>query len=245
MTLIRRASTSVLLSLSLILLSNIAPADDPSAHKLEGFTRTKQLTNYCGPACMSSIFKHFGKQISQEAIGREVYDRSSNATNGADMLFYARQVGYSSYTWNSSLQDVKRKIAAGIPVIVLQQNTLTDTSGHYRVLTGYDDATGKFSVMDPYYDHITEMTYGYCERLWRPMGYWAMAFMPVDRDIYKVELGEKNPVLHMDLSFAYLKRKQYDEALKQAKMALELEPNNRFALSLMGKIQAAGKSGKK
>ena len=189
--------------------------------------------------------RFYGKPITQEAIGRAIYDALSGATNGADMLYYARQVGFDAYTWNSSLADVKAKISAGIPVIVLQQNSATDVSGHYRVLTGFDDSLGQFSVMDPYYDSIKALSYDQCEKLWKTMGHWALAVMPADKDKFAAELDAKNPVVHMDLSQTLFKHRDYDKAYKEAQRALELEPGNQFALSMLGKIKGAAGQVKK
>ena len=130
-------------------------------------------------------------------------------------------------------------------MIVLQQNSLADVSGHYRVLTGFDDAIGQFTVMDPYYDSIKSLTYEQCERLWRTMGYWSLAVMPVDKDKFTAELDEKNPVVHMDLSQTLFKHRDYENATKEAKRALDLEPGNQFALSMPGKIKGASGNVKK
>ena len=75
--------------LGLLLLATIATADDPVSCQLGGVERIKQITNYCGPACLASVMRFYGKSITQETIGREVYDAASGATNGADMLYYA------------------------------------------------------------------------------------------------------------------------------------------------------------
>ncbi len=238
-------TTSIALALSLLMLATIAPAGvSQKSSKIEGVIRTKQITNYCGPACLTSVLRHYGKSVTQEMIGASVFDSVSRATNGADMLQYARNLGFSAYSWNSSIEDVKLKIAAGIPVIALQQNSSYDTSGHYRVLTGFNDATQQFSVMDPYYDEITQLSYSRCDQLWKTMGYWALAIMPADKDTFKTELNDNNPVVHMDLSQVLFKHKDYENAMKEAKIALALEPSNPFTNSLIGKIKGAMGAGK-
>ncbi|MHB9038118.1 MAG: C39 family peptidase [Armatimonadota bacterium] len=238
-------STSFFLALSLFVFSTLACAELPSGHSLDGLVRMKQLTNYCGPACLASVLKYYGNDATQAAIGKETYDPVTGATNGADMLLYARAKGFSAYSWNTSIADVKRKIALGVPVIALQQNSRIDTSGHYRVLTGYDDETSKFKVIDPYYDNITELSYAECERLWKSKGYWALLIVPVDKDKFARELNDQNPVVHMDLAYAKYKRKSYDEALLEAKTALKLQPQNSFALSMLDKIEHAMGAGAK
>ena len=244
----RRLSTSVLLVFSLLVIGSTARTDRaaaPSEFKCQNVQRIKQMENYCGPACLTAVLQYLGQKITQEDVGKAVYDAKSGATNGADMLLFAIDKGFCAYSWNSSVSDVKAKLADGLPVIVLQQNSLVDTSGHYRVLTGYNDAASKFYVMDPYYDNVTEMTYSQCRRLWDKMGDWALLVVPTDKDTFKDELDLKNPVVHMDLSYAEFKRKSYTDALKEANVALTLEPSNDFAKSMVTRIQRAMGAGAK
>ena len=245
MRLKKTLSTSAFLLLTIAITGRLILAQDSNAYKIEGVPRIKQITNYCGPAALASVLRHCGENIAQQDVGKAVYDHVGNATNGADMLLYARNKGYAAYSWNSSIADAKLKIAAGAPVLVLQQNSASDTSGHYRVLTGYDDAQRKFYVVDPYYDDITELSYTQCEKLWKPMGCWALLIVPKSKDCFAAELNDKNPVVHMDLSFALYKQKDYANALKEAKTALALEPGNSYTLSMMQKISQAMGAGKK
>jgi predicted double-glycine peptidase len=233
------ASTSILIAFSLFAFTSFVSAQLPAANQLDGLKRIKQITNYCGPATLTSVLNFYGCNRSQEEVGKGTYDPASGATNGADMLLYARSKGFAAYSWNTNIQDVKSKIAAGVPVIALQQNSRIDTSGHYRVLTGYDDSKSKFTVIDPYYDDITELSYYECDRLWRSKGYWALLVVPVEKDRFAEELDTRNPVVHMDLAFAKYKQKDYDDALQEAKLALQLQPHNSFALSIRNKIERA------
>ena len=241
----RPLATLLLLALSLLAASSATNARVPAAYKITGVPRIKQMTNYCGPAALTSVLQFHGKGITQEVVGRAVYDPIGSSTNGADMLFFSREQGFAAYSWNSSISDAKLKIADGLPVVVLQQNSKTDTSGHYRVLTGYDDAAEKFYVVDPYYDAITELSYSDCERLWKRMGHWALLVAPTAKDTFQTELGERNAVVHLDLSYANFKRKDYAVALKEAQLALAVEPGNTYAVSMLNKARAAAGAGAK
>lgn len=235
----KRSSTSLIVFTSLLLIGSLAQAQvAPKSYQIQGVNRIKQMTNYCGPASLTMVLRYWGQDIDQQTVGKYVFDKSCNATDGADMLLFAREEGYSAYSWNSGINDVKQVLSAGVPVIVLQQNSIYDTSGHYRVLTGYDDKTSEFSVADPYYGNITHLSYSRCQRLWKSMGYWALLVVPRSKDIFKTRMDE-TPVVHMDLSYAEYKRKEYDQALKQAKLALHLEPGNSYAESMLTRIQAA------
>ena len=239
----RPLGTLFLLGLSLLAASSATNARVPAAYKITGVPRVKQLTNYCGPAALTAVLRFLGKDITQETVGKAVYDPVGGATNGADMLLFSREQGFAAYSWNSSISDVKSKMAAGLPVVVLQQNSMTDTSGHYRVFTGYDDAAEKFYVVDPYYDAITELSYSQCEKLWKRMGYWALLVAPTAKDTFQTELGERNCVVHLDLSYANFKRKDYAVALKEAQLALAVEPGNTYAESMLKKARAMAGAG--
>jgi hypothetical protein len=234
--------TTTLLMLSCVLAAPCI-AEIPSAYRIEGVPRIKQLTNYCGPACIASVMQFHGSKIGQEQIGKAIYSPADGATTGGDMLFYSRQAGYAAYTWNSSVEDVKKKIAAGFPVIVLEYNSASDTSGHYRVLVGYSDLSQRFFLVDPYYDK-TEMSYQETDRFWRPMGFWALIIAPTAKDQFRAEMETSNPVLHMDLSLAQLKRRDYDGAMREANAALSIQPHNPYALSLARQIRAAMGAGR-
>ncbi|NLN78669.1 MAG: hypothetical protein GX141_07105 [Armatimonadetes bacterium] len=245
MRLFRTLSTSTLIVLSLALVSPIISGQSLGKIQIEGIPRIKQLHNYCGPATMTSVMQYMGERITQQEIGKEIYDPVGGATHGAEMLLFARNKGYAAYSWNSNINDAKHKLAAGSPLLVLQQNSDKDNSGHFRVLTGYDDETSKFYVTDPYYDDITELSYSQCEKLWKPMGYWALIVVSAEKDTFSQELSDKNPVVHMDLSYALYKHGQYSEALKEIRTALSLEPSNSYARAMLNKINGAIGAGKK
>ena len=89
-------STSIFLALSLFVLSSFAGAELPNAHSVNGLVRLKQLTNFCGPACLTSVLRYYGVDTTQETVGKETYDPPTRGTNGADMLFYARSLGFAA-----------------------------------------------------------------------------------------------------------------------------------------------------
>ena len=237
-------STSAFVLISILTLTSLSYGESPASCRIDGVPLIKQQHNYCGPATLAALLQFNGEKTTQDDIGKCVYDPVGCATNGADMLLYARDKGYAAYSWNSSLADAKKKIAAGVPILVLQENSTRDPSGHFRILTGYDDSKGKFYIMDPYYQP-QEMSYQDCEKLWKPMGHWALMVVPKDKDTFSKELNDSNAVVHMDLSSAMLKQGHYSDALTEAKIALALEPSNTYVKQIMNKINKAMGAGKK
>ncbi len=199
----------------------------------------QQMRNYCGPASLTSVLRYWGQDIDQVAIGKAVYDKALQATNGADMILFARDKGFAAYSWNSTIDDLKIKLMAGIPVIVLQDSSLSDRSGHFRVATGYDDDKKIVYVNDPYEPETKSISYDDFTTMWRRWGNWALLVCTKDRDMYKAELDEKNPVVHIDLAYIYFQRHNLEAAERESMVALKLEPGNFCAKDLLAKSSRA------
>ena len=67
----------------MFLALSAANAELPGRFKIDGVVRVKQHANYCGPAAMESVFRVHGKKLTQDTIGREIYDSSGGATSAA------------------------------------------------------------------------------------------------------------------------------------------------------------------
>jgi len=127
-------------------------------------------------------------------------------------------------------------------VIVLQDSSATDTSGHYRVVTGYDDKSNVFFVNDPYEPENKSMPYSKFETLWDRHGNWSLLVCTKDRDAFKQELDEKNPVVHIDLAYIYYKHGELDAAERESRLALALEPANYSAKNLLAQATRGARS---
>jgi hypothetical protein len=225
---------------SLIGAGKAAPARSPAPASvaLKGVPYVAQLPNYCGPAALSGLFSFWGKSISQSAIGQEVYDRRLSATNGADLLLFAREEGFAAYSYLTSLQGLKSQLRAGFPVIVLQQMSAKDTRGHFRVVTGYNDLSRRFLVRDSNYEEVRSMPYDEFDLNWSPFGRWALIVCPKERERGLAAAIRENPVLHLDLGQAYLRRRNDQLARLHFQETLRLEPRNEEALDQLATMGA-------
>ncbi len=83
------------------------------------------------------------------------------------------------------LQLLKGLIAAGFPVIVekgFEGAGFEDWMGHYEVVSGYDDSTGKFTVQDSYIMADLPLDYEEMDRYWRHFNYTYLVIYPPDRE---------------------------------------------------------------
>lgn len=210
------------------------------------FPRVQQLPNYCGPASLSTVLRYWGKDDqNQEAIGKHVYDSKISATNGADLLVYARNIGFSAYSFNGTISNIKQLLWQGLPIIVLQNTSKSDSSGHFRVVIGYDEEADSMFIFDSYQPDQEKISCKEFASLWSARGNWGLLVIPTQKDTFAKQMNDRNPVVHLDLAQAYYRKALLDEADREIRTALKLEPGNPDAQELLNRIQnTRGATGK-
>jgi hypothetical protein len=159
-----------------------------------------------------------------------VFDKRQNATNGAELLLYAREEGFAAYTHLSSAGELKSQLRAGFPVLILQEMSLRDSRGHFRIVIGFNDREKRFFVRDTNYEEVRSIPYDEFDVTWKAFGRWSLLVLPKERDAALPQSVKNNTVLHLDLGQAYLRRRQNALARRHFVQTLRLEPRNREAL---------------
>ena len=137
---------------------------------LQGLAFDHQTYNNCGPSALSSVLGFYKAQVSQEAI------RRTTRKNGGYMQVSAiapelGKYGLNTLTiHNGRLDQVKRLLALGIPVIVLQWYDRPGHIDHFRVVRGYDDQAGLVWVSDSMIGPVAYLSYASFDALWNTQG---------------------------------------------------------------------------
>lgn len=135
----------------------------------------------CGPAALATVLVHFGVPATPERLVSQVYIPERKGSLQVEMLAAARRQGLVSYTLAPRLEDLLREIAAGNPVIVLQNLGLGPFERwHYAVAIGYDLAAGEL-VLRSGETRRQVLPFGVNEYVWKKSGYWAMVAVPPQR----------------------------------------------------------------
>ena len=94
----------------------------------------------CGPAALAMALSAAGVSVSPDALVDEVYIPARKGSLQVEMLASARRHGRLAYELAPELKDVFAEVAAGNPVIVLQNQGLWSfyPYWHYAVVIGYD-----------------------------------------------------------------------------------------------------------
>jgi tetratricopeptide (TPR) repeat protein len=133
----------------------------------------------CGPAALAMLLADSGVGVTPEQLVPEVYLPERKGSLQVEMLAAARRHGRVSYQLAPRMEDLMRELAAGNPVIVLQNLGLRE-NWHYAVAIGYDYDAGQLIMRSGEDERATLRLY-FHEFVWRRSGYWAMVVMPPER----------------------------------------------------------------
>jgi len=179
--------------------------DAPPSHDIDITHYYQETAWYCGEASLEMVFDYYGPRISQDDIGdvanedpsygtyasdlrraAHFSDRSTAIQNPALQGYTERPIGYGTHErWSSTswLDDLKEVIALDHPIIILGWYSAAHSSGHFRVVKGYDDNLGEIITHDPWYTAPFQgpnqhFSYAYFNDLWSYSNYWGMMTSP-------------------------------------------------------------------
>jgi len=160
-------------------LAESRPAGVPGARELTEVPFFAQNDYQCGPASLAMAMVAAGVKVTPDELVPEVYLPERKGSLQVEMLAAARRHGLVSYQLAPSYADVIREIAAGTPVIVLQNLGIKE-GWHYAVAIGYDWDNGMLQLRSGLNER-QELPFAMNEMVWRRSGYWAMVVVPPER----------------------------------------------------------------
>jgi tetratricopeptide (TPR) repeat protein len=152
-------------------LSN--PLSDPL--RLAGVPFVAQPDWQCGPAALAMAMAAAGREVPVEVLAASAFVPGLRGALQAEMLAATRRQGLLATELEPSLDALRAELAAGRPVVVLQNLGLAAfPRWHYAVLTGVDLARGEVVLHsgDVASDMMRLSTF---DRTWARGGRWAMA----------------------------------------------------------------------
>ena len=127
-----------------------------------------------GGTCFSSSFamvmRFWGKDVAVDDVLKVVGRPPFKGYEHPELNWWMKK-NYElqfKYLPNSSIEQVKRYLNEGYPVILHQMFSSDETTGHNRVVVGYSDKKGVFIVNDPSpLGKDYEIPYAEFSKLWR------------------------------------------------------------------------------
>jgi len=186
-----------------------------------------QTFNNCGPAALSMTLSYYGFNHSQFELGQDLRpyqnplgDNDDKSVTLDELAKKAAEYGLVPFHRpNGSIELVKQFIANDIPVVTRTLLTETEDIGHYRVIKGYNDATGEIVQDDSLQGHNLKYTYSEFTKLWQTFNYEYLVLVPRKKEfVARAILGEDTDVVT-----------SWKKAAANSRRELELNPDDMYA----------------
>ena len=154
-----------------------------------------QTFNNCGPAALSMALRFYGINVSQAELGNALRpyqvaggDNDDKSVTLEELAEKSKEYGFIPYHRPMGNPEiVKQFIANDMPVITRTLTKPNEDIGHYRVVKGYDEATGTFIQDDSLQNKNLEYSYEEFNEIWKKFNYEYLVLAPKE----KQEIAEK------------------------------------------------------
>lgn len=202
-------------------------------------TKDKQDWNNCGPATLALYLRYYGWQGDQYDIASIVKPtRDDRNVNVEELVYYVRNYSgwlKAEFRVGGNIEQIKDLLAAGFPVMI-EESFTTDRkywpeddlwSGHYLLITGYNDTTRTFTAQDSEIGPNQSINYDILSKRWQGFNrVYIVVYREEQEQILKAILGEDWDV-----------DKNRENALAIAQQETNDDPENAFAWFNLGTNQ--------
>jgi tetratricopeptide (TPR) repeat protein len=213
--------------------------------ELAGLRHRWQSWNNCGPTTLSMYLSYFGTLLEPEAISPLLRATADDPNvNPEEIAAFARGQGYEARVLiNGNRERLQLLLSNGLPVMV--ENWMDEGGnngmGHYRLITGYDDANRYWIAYDSYYYHNPRNPQGAYQGIHITYdefdGWWKV----FNRTYLLIYTAEQAPLVHQLLGEDLDPQRMWQRALAEARIAVDQQPNDAFAwFNLAADLVAVG-----
>lgn len=135
----------------------------------------------CGPAALATVLVAGGVEITPDALAPHIYIPERKGSLQSEIIAVTRRHGRLPYVLEPDLQALLAEVAAGTPVLVMQ-NLGVDflPQWHYAVVIGYDSGSDSLLLRSGT-DERLRMKRRRFEATWQRAQRWAMVAAPLDQ----------------------------------------------------------------
>lgn len=157
-----------------VVLGDLSASDIPPRMELSETPFFAQTAHQCGPAALATVLAASGQPVNPDLLARQVYLPQRRGSLQLEMLAATRRHGRLGVPIDPELPALLKTIAAGHPVLVLQNLSLAWLPRwHYAVVIGYDLDSGELILRSGGNPRLVVSLLAF-ERTWVRSGRWAM-----------------------------------------------------------------------
>ncbi len=209
------------------------PAPAAASVALTGVRHAWQTWNNCGPATLAMNLSYYGSPLDQAAVGAALrpFEDDKNVSP-EEMAAYARAQGYQAQLRvNGDAATLRALLRNGFPVLVETwlEPEPDDGMGHYRLLTGFDDAAQRWIAYDSY-DATTLISAdpALYQGIYLPYAQMDALWSVFNRAYILIYPPEQEPVVRDLLGDAFDEATMWQSALAQAQAEIAADAANPF-----------------
>ncbi len=159
-------------------LQALREAPLPARARVDGVPVIVQTRDHCGPASLAMVLAWAGFPADPRDLGPRVFTPGRKGTFSMDLAREARFRGLLAYRVRQDPADLLAEVAAGHPVLVLENRGLSWWPVyHYSVLVGYDRDLGE-AVLHAGAGHPEGIRLATLLRTWRRAGSFGLVVLP-------------------------------------------------------------------
>jgi hypothetical protein len=149
----------------------------PAMVKLDSVPFHPQTEFHCGPAALATVLEHSGLAVTPDQLAERVYTPGLRGSLQAEMTATGRAMGRIAYRLPGEPRAVLGEVAAGRPVLVLENLGLeSHPYWHYAVVIGYD-RNGNVMLLRSGKEREQRVPAGRWLRRWDRAGRWALLLL--------------------------------------------------------------------
>ncbi|MDJ0699157.1 MAG: PA2778 family cysteine peptidase [Woeseiaceae bacterium] len=188
----------------------------------------------CGPAALATVLSSSGVPVEPDDLVDRVYLPGRQGSLQVEMLAATRMSGRIPYRVDGRLQAVSNELAAGRPVVILQNLGIAALpKWHFAVIVGIDIARDEIALRSGV-DKRRVTSIPTFLRTWRRSDYWG--FVALRPDALPADVDRER---YVSAVAALQKAGRREEAATAWKTALDVWPRDPVAQFGLGNIELA------
>lgn len=178
-----------------------------------------QKPHYCGPAALAMLANYYGHSVSQDEIAGAIYLPDIGGTLTSELGDYARRFKLWVRQYHGSVDDLRQKLSAGVPLLVLGK---FGDKPHYFVVLGVDNFRQVVTVHSDTRARY-EMRLEDFQRHWDRAGNWTLLVCPPEKATWRLSAEE-----HNDLGVFWERAGKPESATQHYLAATQMNPGNSY-----------------